>query len=156
MHTVLILVANISMPEGCPTGSFNRFVHIDVIPCMKPQPKFHLHQLVPRSPETGLCHYILENETSTKAVFMKSRCEQSEASSGLEHPLVGFTVWSYAIEVSRVQWSPPNSENISLYCRMHTLLSLADSAKLARACSLVCDRINMFFCMGVWQRVGGY
>ena len=136
------------MPEWCPTGSFNRFVHIDVIRYVKPEPKFHLYELVPRSPEAGLGHYILENETSTKAFFMKSRCEQSEASSWIEHPLVGFTVWSYAIEVSWVKWSPLNSENIILYCWIHALLSLADSAKLARACSLVCDRISMFFVCG--------
>ena len=66
---VLILFAIISMPEWCPTGSFNRFVHIDVIRYVKPEPKFHLYELVPRSPEVGLGHYILENETSTKAFF---------------------------------------------------------------------------------------
>jgi hypothetical protein len=64
-----ILFAIISMPELCPTGLLNRFVHILVIPCMKTEPKIHLYQFVSRSPEAGLGHYTLENETSTKAFF---------------------------------------------------------------------------------------
>ena len=111
-------------------------------------PNFIYMSSYPEAQKRGSVTTYWKTKPQRKPFFMKSRCEQSEASSWIEHPLVGFTVWSYAIEVSWVKWSPLNSENIILYCRIHALLSLADSAKLARACSLVCDRISMFFVCG--------